>query len=615
MLKNQTHKQPLGASNFAKEFPSLPGVYLMRDQNDKVLYVGKAKNLKKRVSSYANWQRQSDKNRLMLDRVKHVELVVTHSEAEALLLENNLIKEHSPRYNVLLRDDKSYPYIRVTVDDTFPRLCFYRGSRKLPGKYFGPYTNVTAVRETLNLLSRLFRLRQCRDSFFRNRTRPCLQYQIKRCSAPCVDYIDKDSYREDLNHAAQFLEGKSEVLIRTLVKKMDEAAANQMYEKASLYRDQVELLRKISEQQYVSIDRGEIDVIACVKKAMVVCVQVINIRGGLNVGSRSYYPVLPRGDQTITQASVFNAFLGQYYLDHSIPKEIIASMVPTDWQVLQSMLRKRAGHQVKLTTQPRNYKRKLLEAASKNAMYGLSMKLGSKEEMHQALKNLQDTFGLNRIPQRMECFDISHTMGEATVASCVVFGLQGGIKKDYRRFNIRGVKPGDDYAAMHQALTRRYQRLLNEGLPLPDILWIDGGKGQLCEANKVLTALGIDGVVVVGIAKGAARKAGSETLWYEKEGEMINIQLDKKTRHLVERIRDEAHRFAITGHRRRRAKKREGSVLENIPGVGPQRRSQLIKYFGGLRGIECASVDEIGKIPGVSLRLAESIYHTLHEGS
>ncbi|MGU9977908.1 MAG: excinuclease ABC subunit UvrC [Candidatus Oxydemutatoraceae bacterium WSBS_2016_MAG_OTU14] len=599
--------------DFVKQCSSLPGVYIMRDQADKVLYVGKAKNLKKRVASYANRQRQSSKNRLMLDQVQTVESVITNNEAEALLLENNLIKEHSPRYNILLRDDKSYPYIRITTQDPFPRIAFYRGQRRSSGEYFGPYTNVTAVRETLNLLSRLFRLRQCQNTVFLNRTRPCLQYQIKRCTAPCVNYIKEEDYKEDIENARQFLSGQSEVLIQNLIKKMDQAAAVQHYEKAKEYRDQIRMLRQVTEQQYVSNEHGEVDIIACAQKGEVVCIHAINVRNGLNIGSRSYYPVVPKGDLAITESDVLGAFLGQYYLNRSVPREIIASVEPKDWSVLQTALRSKAKYKTKLQVQVRDvYKRKLLQTAQENAAYGLSMKIGSKEEISLALKELREAFKLDKAPQRMECFDISHTMGEATVASCVVFGPEGAMKDEYRRFNIENITPGDDYAALNQAVMRRYQRILKGEIPSPDILWIDGGKGQLHEALRVLNELGISDIVVVGIAKDSTRKSGLETFWHEQEGKLVRIELSTMTRHWIEKLRDEAHRFAITGHRRKRAQKRSGSVLEKIAGVGPKRRLQLIKHFGGLSGIQRAGIDELSKVPNISQQLAKVIYNGLH---
>ena len=610
MRKEQTD---FDVEDFLANLTHRPGVYRMLSEDGRILYVGKARDLKKRVSSYYRKRGQSRKNQLMMAQVSRIEITVTNTEAEALLLENNVIKEYHPRYNILLRDNKSYPYIRVTVDDKFPRLAFYRGSRKHSGRYFGPYPDAGAVRETLNLLHKLFQIRQCRDSFFSNRTRPCLQYQIKRCSAPCVGLVDKGSYRENLGLALEFLSGNSNKVTDTLIARMDEAACEQRYEDAARFRDRVEILRRVTERQYVSSERGDIDIVACEINSGFVCVQVFNVRGGLHIGNKAYHPDLPDG--TVNKGELLTAFLGQYYLARKAPHEIILDAPPNDSDSLRTMLETQSGHKVKILTDARGRKRKWLNIAKENAACVLKSQLASKANLKKQFQSLREALMLPEIPMRMECFDVSHTMGEATVASCVVFGAEGALKQEYRRFNIKDVKGGDDYAAMHQALKRRYQRLMKEGGRVPDVLFIDGGKGQLGEARSVLEELGVEGLALVAVAKGAERKPGMETLLQIENDRMIALKPDTPALYLVQQIRDEAHRFAIAGHRRQRAKKRNTSPLEALPGVGPKRRHNLIKHFGGFRGVSRASTEEISKVPGVSMKLAESIYESLHTNS
>lgn len=599
---------------FVRSLTRRCGVYIMFDNRGKALYIGKAKNLKKRVASYFSSRSHSARIRLLLKQVHHIEVTVTRTEAEALLLENNLIKKHLTRYNILLRDDKSYPYIRVTTDDRFPRLSFYRGPRKQPGQYFGPYPNAGAVRETLNLLFKLFQLRQCRDSVFKNRARPCLQYQIKRCSAPCVNYLVQDDYKDRLNFALEFLSGNSERLIRTLVGRMEHAAELCEYEKASQYRDQVEILRQVSGRQYVSAERGELDIIACECQGGMVCAQVIQVRGGLNIGSCAYYLSLPpNSDGEITAGEILTAFLGQYYLAHKIPGEIVLYEMPRDSGTLLAMLEEKAGHKVKIAVNVYGHKRKWLETAHENAVCALALQLASKSNMRKRLKSLQDALGLPAMPEKMECFDVSHMMGDATVAACVVFDREGPVKNKYRRFNICGVTPGDDYAAMNQALTRHYKRLPDS--EMPDILFIDGGKGQLKTAQEVMKKSGISGVVIIAVAKARSRKPGAETLLLECAGKPVVLETSDVALHLVQQIRDEAHRFAVTGHRNMRIRKQRHSLLQEVPGLGPKRRYDLIRYFGGLRSISNAGVEEISKVPGIGARLAKLIHRQFHEMS
>ena len=596
------------AANFLKTLTRQPGVYRMLDGDGEPLYIGKAGNLKKRVSAYFRNHGLSPKTRLLMERVAGIEVTVTRSEAEALLLENNLIKKHRPRYNVLLRDDKSYPCIYVPEHDAFPRIEFYRGARKAPGRYFGPYPNASAVRQTLSLLQKLFRLRQCDDAFFNHRTRPCLQYQIKRCSAPCVGYISEPDYRADLALATGFLSGNSREVIETLAARMDRAARELRYEEAIRYRDQVAMLRQVSGQQ--SVGGGDSDAIACYLQGGFACVQVFNIRGGMNIGNKAFYPNLP--DDEMDEAALLTAFAGQYYLAHDIPGEVICSPPPNDAAALNAMLSEKAGRKVALTTAPRGRKRRCLAIARSNAEIALKSKLSSRAGMRRRLQALQEALDLERLPTRMECFDISHTMGEKPVAACVVFNQDGALKQDYRRFNIGDITAGDDYAAMRQAIERRYRRLRRGEAKLPDVLLIDGGKGQVSQARAVLRELEVSGVEVIGVAKGAGRKPGLETLIYGDFGETMRLRPDSAALHLIQQVRDEAHRFAIAGHRHRRGKARKRSPLEDIRGLGPVRRRQLLRHFGGAQGVHRASTDELGKVPGISDRLAESIYRNLH---
>jgi len=510
----ELHKNlKLDPKQFIKTLPQDPGVYRMLDEKDKYLYVGKAKNLKKRVSTYFSKTQSSARIARMLAHTCDVEIVVTNTEAEALLLENNLIKEHRPRYNILLRDDKSYPYIYISSKHKFPQITFYRGSRKKIGRYFGPYTSVHAARYALNLLQKVFKVRQCDDYFFSHRSRPCLQYQIERCSAPCVGYIDEASYKNDIDAACEFLDGNSDQLIERFVQKMDSASADLDYEKAASFRDKIAILREVTEQQYVSTEAGNVDSIAVRCEGDVACVQVFNIRAGVNLGNKSYFPTIPGTlPESLKEEKILAAFLGQYYLTHIIPEEIITSHQPNDLDVLKLMLSNKLGKKIEIIHAPRSKRARWLEMAKKNAYAALKTKLATKAGLAQRFEALRETLDLEDLPSRMECFDVSHTQGEATVASCVVFEQEGAVKSDYRRFNIEGIEPGDDYAAMHQALTRRYTRLKKGEGKLPDILFIDGGKGQVSKAKEALEELQVEGVKIIGVAKGVERRAGEETL-------------------------------------------------------------------------------------------------------
>ena len=594
---------------FLKTLTALPGVYRMLDERGQILYIGKARNLRQRVASYFRENHGSAKTASLVAHIREIEVTVTHTETEALLLESVLIKEHQPRYNILLRDDKGYPYIHVSAGD-FPRLSLHRGAKRAPGRYFGPYPNAAAVRDTLNLLQKIFRLRSCEDSFFQVRRRPCLQYQIKRCTAPCVGLTDQVGYRQQLQDAVLFLEGKSGQLVSGLVRRMEAAVGVLNFEGAAAYRDQIVELREIQHHQHVEGESGDLDVIACVTRGGVACVQVFVFRDGRLLGNRAFFPQLPQEEEGT--AAVQAAFLAQYYLEKNVPAEILITPEPLDAPLLAQAFSERIGRRVTLSSRVRGGRAHWLEMARRNAELALAAHLASRAGVRHRLEALRDTLGLETEPARLECFDISHTQGEAAVAACVVFDGEGPLKSAYRRYNIEGITPGDDYAALHQALARRYDRAREEGGRLPDIVFIDGGKGQLAQAGDVLQQLRKAGVTVIGVAKGAERKPGLETLYLFDENRPIILSADSAALHLVQQIRDEAHRFAITGHRRRRAKARTTSALDSIPGIGPKRRQALLKQFGGLKQLSRAGIEDIAQVDGVNAELAQRIYDAFH---
>jgi len=602
-------QNPFDVRAFLRDLTTLPGVYRMLDGAGAVLYVGKAGNLKKRVSSYFRASGLAPKTRALMQQVAGVEVTVTNTEGEALLLENQLIKELRPRYNVLLRDDKSYPYIYLSSKDEYPRLTFHRGAKREPGRYFGPYPSAGAVRESLSLLQKLFPVRQCENSFFRNRSRPCLQYQIKRCTAPCVGLVDAEDYLRDVRHAEMFLEGRSAQVIDELVRRMEQASAELDFERAARYRDQIASLRRIAERQYVSGEGGDLDVVGCVVEGGAACVQVFFFRGGQNLGNKPFFPQIP---EDADAGEVLAGFLAQYYLDKDVPAEVLISHPFEDAELLAQVLAQRAGRRVTLRPRVRGERARWVQMAVSNAEHALRSRLASRSGTQQRLEALRDALKLDQAPLRLECFDISHTMGEATVASCVVFGAEGPLKSDYRRFNINDIAPGDDYAAMRQALLRRYTRLKQGEGKMPDVLLIDGGKGQVRQAREVLEELQVEGVTIVGIAKGPERRPGLETLFLSDQSAPIILPEDSAALHLVQQIRDEAHRFAITGHRQRRSRTRNTSVLETIPGMGPKRRQRLLKQFGGLREIARAGVEDLASVQGISRDLAQRIYDAFH---
>jgi len=597
------------ARSFLRTLTTRPGVYRMLDAEEGILYVGKARNLKQRLSSYFRQSGLAAKTWALMQQMASVEVTVTNTEAEALILENNLIKAHRPRYNVLLRDDKSYPFIYLSSQDDYPRLALHRGARRRKGRYFGPYPNAGAVRESLHLLQKMFRVRQCEDSFFSHRSRPCLQYQIKRCTAPCVGLISIENYAEDVRHTVLFLEGSSSTLNDELVGRMERSAEQLDYEQAAVYRDQISSLRRVQERQYVSGESGDLDILACVVSGGIACVQVFFVRKGINLGNKLFYPKIPADSSA---EDVLSAFVAQFYLPNPVPAQLLMNCALEDELLLERALSERAGHKVSLSHRVRGERARWLQLGVSNAEQALAARLSSQAGMEKRLEMLQNLLELDDLPNRIECFDISHTQGEGTVASCVVFGRDGARKSDYRRFGIRNIVAGDDYAAMEQALLRRYTRLKKEDCSLPEIVLIDGGKGQVGIAAKVLEELQIDEMLIVGVSKGPERKPGMEILHIPAQHRQLDLDSASPALHLIQQIRDEAHRFAVTGHRQKRARARNVSPLEGIPGVGPRRRQQLLKQFGGIQEVARAGIEDLCKISGISRALAQQIYDVFH---
>ncbi len=592
---------------FAAGLSTAPGVYRMYAADDALLYVGKAGALRKRVASYFNSSPKAPRTLAMLSQVARMDVTVTRTEAEALLLENQLIKSLTPRYNVLLRDDKSYPYVLLTREE-WPRIAFHRGARAVPGRYFGPYPGAGAVRETLNLMQKLFRIRNCEDSVFRNRSRPCLQYQIGRCSAPCVGLVQEDDYAEAARRATLFLDGRSDELTRELGSAMEQASANLEFEQAARLRDLVASIRSLQARQYVDGHAADLDVLACAMQGSQACVLLLAFRDGRNLGTRTFFPKTNGEDSA---EEVLGAFVSQYYAEQPAPQEIILDREIPDAELIEHALAASAGRKVQLKWNVRSERAGYLDLARRNAEIALVTELGSRNAQTARSEALKDLLGLPEVAKRIECFDISHTMGEATVASCVVFDANGAVRSQYRRYNIAGITPGDDFAAMHQAIERRFRRAVEEGGVLPDVLLIDGGAGQLAQAQAALADLGVDGVTLVGVAKGVERRAGHETLVLP-DGRELRPGAASPALQLIQQVRDEAHRFAITGHRGKRQKARMTSKLEDIPGIGPRRRASLLKHFGGLAGLKAAGADEIARVEGVNAALAERIYANLH---
>ena len=599
------------AESYLAQLTTRPGVYQMFDEGGALLYVGKAKNLKNRVTSYFRASGLSAKTMALVARIDNIEVTVTTTERDALLLEHNLIKQYRPPYNILLKDDKSYPYIYLSSEDRWPRLSFHRGTKRRKGAYFGPYPSSGAVRSTLHLMQKIFKVRQCRDSYFRNRSRPCLQYQIGRCSGPCVGLVSDEDYQAQVEKSVLFLNGQSTDLLSRLADEMEAAAAELAYEKAAEIRDQITQLQDIQATQHIEGARGDLDLMAVFTEHGHACVQVLFVREARILGSRSYYPQI-RLDES--PEAILEAFVPQFYLSgqQQIPQEIVVSHPLSDGALLEEALAAEASRKVVIKERVRDTRARWLQMAEQNAQSNLRSFLAGKQTMAGRLESLRRALDLEQLPSRMECFDISHSSGEATVASCVVFDANGARKTDYRKFNINGIEPGDDYAAMQQALERRYKRLASGEGQLPDILFIDGGKGQVSQARQVLATYDITSVKVVGVAKGTTRKAGFETLVDADTSSEMRLRGDHPGLHLIQQIRDEAHRFAISGHRGQRAKARKQSLLESIPGVGAKRRRELLRHFGSAKGVENASVEELAKIKGISASVARTIYDHLH---
>ncbi len=596
---------------FIKTLPTHPGVYRMYDGADLLLYVGKAKNLKNRVGSYFRSSGLSLKTKALVQQIQRIEFTVTGSETEALLLEQTQIKQHRPPFNILMRDDKSYPYIFISRSD-YPQIEFSRGKKKRQGRYFGPYPNSSAVKETLNLIHKVFRLRQCDDNFFNNRSRPCLQHQIERCSAPCVQMISQEDYERDVEKAQLFLQGRSDELLAQLQVQMDNAAAGLEFELAAHLRDQLIQLRKIQEQQYVYGEQGDADIFALVSRPGGIAISILFVRAGRVLGSRHYFPSDQLSD---FEQDTLLAFVSQYYLatdNRDVPAEIICNHPLGDIDALVAAIDSLYKKKVTLSHNVRSHRARWLQLAVTNAEQALISHLGRKGTLEGRFKALKETLGLDFLPERLECFDISHSSGESPVASCVVLGRDGPMKAEYRKFNIEGITPGDDYAAMKQALTRRYQRLEKGEGKKPDILVLDGGKGQLTQAQAVFKELNVTDVILLAVSKGTTRKQGFETLYLETSDQVFDLSSDSKALHLIEQVRDEAHRFAIVSHRQRRDNTRRTSRFESIPGVGPKRRQAILRHFGGQREALSASIQELAKVSGISASLAEQIYYHLH---
>jgi excinuclease ABC subunit C len=601
------------AETFLQNLTHRPGVYRMLDEEGTVIYVGKARDLKKRVSSYFGSTAHHPKTMALMERARNVEVTVTASEGEALLLELNLIKQHQPYFNVLLRDGKGYPFIHVSTTDKYPRFSFHRGARKGKGRYLGPYPNSAAVRQTLSHVQKLFQVRQCEDSFFSNRTRPCLQHQIKRCSAPCVELISAEDYQRDVNNTVLFLEGKDDTVVKQLAGRMDSAAELKDYEHAALLRDQIAAIKALQAKQSITGERKvDTDAIAAFSQNGSWALATVMVRGGRVLGSRHFFP---RTQSTHTAGEVMSAFVSQHYFKGDVPHDLLVNVKPDDQAVLEDSFSERCGYKVKIHTNVRGNRRGWVDMAQANAREALLMKLAGKATVEKQFAALGKALSMDEAPSRIECFDISHTGGGETVASCVVFGTEGPIKSAYRRFNIKDVAEGDDYGAIAQVIRRRYTRLKKGEAPMPDVIFVDGGKGQLAAAAAELDAIQLDGPLLAAIAKGPSRRPGKEVIHIRDERWELRLAPDSTALHLIQQARDEAHRFAITGHRQRRSKARQSSPLEGIAGVGPKKRRELLRHFGGIQGVRQAGVSDLKKVSGISATLAEAIYDRFHDGS
>ena len=594
---------------FARRLSAGPGVYLMRDSEGVALYVGKAANLRKRVSSYFDARPKIERIMRMVARIQSIEVSLTRTEAEALLLENEWIKSLKPRYNVLLRDDKSYPWVMLGTDHEFPRIAFHRGGKDKRRQYLGPYPSASSVRESINLIQKLFLLRNCEDSYFSHRTRPCLQYQIKRCTAPCVGEVSPAEYAGQVENALLFLRGHSQKVIARLIERMEHSAGLQQYEQAAQYRDQINHLKQMQARQFVSAGNGDLDIIALARMDRSVAIEVISVRGGRSLGQRDYFPTQSEGH---TDAEILHAFLGQYFSERLPPPELIISHQLEQQELFESVFSERSGRRVKIQSHPRSHRRNWLELAGRNALNSLHMRSSESSRISKQFEELAEVLQLEEIPKVIECFDVSHTSGHKTVASCVVYDAEGPVKSRYRRYNLKGFEPGDDYAAMREVLGRRYRKLQKDEGILPGFILVDGGKGQLGVATDVLSECGLSDIPLMGVAKGASRRAGFEEWVLPVAPHSLRPGPESSASHLIQQVRDEAHRFAITGHRGRRQKATVRSVLEDIPGVGARRRRALLTHFGGLQGVRKAGIEELSGIPGINRQLAGRIFKALH---
>jgi excinuclease ABC subunit C len=594
---------------FTRRLSAGPGVYLMRDIDGNALYVGKAANLRKRVSSYFDARPKIERIMRMVARIQSIEVSLTRTEAEALLLENEWIKSLKPRYNVLLRDDKSYPWVMLGTDHAYPRIAFHRGGRDRRRQYLGPYPSASSVRESINLIQKLFLLRNCEDSYFSHRTRPCLQYQIKRCTAPCVGKTSTTVYAGQVEDALLFLRGQSQKVIDRLIDRMESAAGLQHYEQAAQFRDQINHLKQMQARQFVSAGNGDLDIIALARMQRSCAIEVITVRGGRSLGQRDYFPTQSEGH---TDEEILHAFLGQYFREREPPPELILSHSLEQQELFEAVFTERAGRKVRIQSHPRSHRKQWLELAGRNALNALHMRSSETSRISKQFEAMAELLLLEDTPQTIECFDISHTSGHKTVASCVVFGLDGPVKSRYRRYNLKGFEPGDDYAAMREVLSRRYRKLQKEEGHMPDLILVDGGKGQLGIAMEVLAECGLSDIPLMGVAKGPSRRAGYEEWILPVAPHSLQPGPESSASHLIQQVRDEAHRFAITGHRGRRQKAAVYSVLEDIPGVGARRRRALLTHFGGIQGVRKAGVEELSGIPGINQQLAKRIFKALH---
>ena len=596
------------ARELTASLPNRPGVYRMLNAAGETIYVGKARDLKKRVSSYFQKTGHAPRTAVMVTQIARVETTVTRSEGEALLLENNLIKAHQPRYNVLFRDDKSYPYLCMT-GERFPQLRFHRGKLDKPHRYFGPFPSAAAVREGIAVLQKVFQLRSCEDSVFANRSRPCMLHQIQRCTGPCVGLISEADYQEDVQNATLFLQGKTTEVLDVLQRQMEVASASLAFERAAKIRDKIARLTQLQSRQFVeSATAGDIDVVAAASESGLTAVNLVMIRGGRHVGDRSLFPQHAEG---AALSEIVPAFLMQHYLERPVPPTIIAAEAAED-EVLEEVLSAQSGRKVQLVANPGGERRVWLTMAMQNAELAIRQRLAQKATQDDRLTALQEALKLPASVQRIECFDVSHTMGEAAVASCVIFDHLSMQTSEYRRFNVKPAAGGDDYAALREALSRRVARIVAGEVAAPDLFVIDGGKGQVGVAAEVLAEQGLHDVELLGIAKGPERKPGLEEIVFADRSEPLHLPPDHPGLHLLQQIRDEAHRFAIQGHRARRGKARTTSLLQDIGGVGGKRRRALLAHFGGLKGVQAASIDDLARVPGISRALAERIFSELH---